>query len=169
VSRYIITNYNNHYESRFAKTLTSHASFLPLTPIRTTDWPLSFPSSPCWESHRQPIAAPTSGRCTTMGCLSRPALFAWLISHQPAVLFSQNKPVTSNQPAVLFSQNKPAPAISHQPTEQAARATLVIAVWSHYHERTTRGGRWSPHPRPGDASATAATGARQLTSNFVSF
>jgi hypothetical protein len=48
------------------------------------------------------------------------ALFAWLISHQPAVLFSHNKPATSNQPAVLFSQNKPAPAISHQPTEQAA-------------------------------------------------
>jgi hypothetical protein len=45
------------------------------------------------------------------------ALFAWLISHQPAVLFSQNKPTTNNQPAVLFSQNKPAPAISHQPTE----------------------------------------------------
>jgi hypothetical protein len=37
-------------------------------------------------------------------------LFAWLISHQPAVLFSHNKPATSNQPAVLFSQNKPAPA-----------------------------------------------------------
>jgi hypothetical protein len=49
------------------------------------------------------------------------APFAWLISHQPAVLFSQNKPATSNQPAVLFSQNKPAPAISHQPTEQAVR------------------------------------------------
>jgi hypothetical protein len=47
------------------------------------------------------------------------ALFAWLISHQPAVLFSQNKPATSNQPTVLFSQNKPAPAISHQPNEQA--------------------------------------------------
>jgi hypothetical protein len=47
------------------------------------------------------------------------SLFARLISHQPAVLFSQNKPATSNQPAVLFSQNKPAPAISHQPTEQA--------------------------------------------------
>jgi hypothetical protein len=45
------------------------------------------------------------------------ALFAWLISHQPVLLFSHNKPVTSNQPAVLFSQNKPAPA--HQPTEQA--------------------------------------------------
>jgi hypothetical protein len=48
-------------------------------------------------------------------------LFAWLISHQPAVLFSHNKPATSNQPAVLFSQNKPAPAISHQPTEQAVK------------------------------------------------
>jgi hypothetical protein len=47
------------------------------------------------------------------------ALFAWLISHQPAVLFSQNKSTTSNQPAVLFSQNKSAPAISHQPTELA--------------------------------------------------
>jgi hypothetical protein len=45
--------------------------------------------------------------------------FAWLISHQPAVLFSQNKPATSNQPTVLFSQNKPAPAISNQPNEQA--------------------------------------------------
>jgi hypothetical protein len=49
------------------------------------------------------------------------ALFAWLISHQPAVFFSHNKSATSNQPVVLFSQNKPAPAISHQPTEQAAR------------------------------------------------
>jgi hypothetical protein len=47
------------------------------------------------------------------------SLFASLINHQPAVLFSQNKPATSNQPAVLFSQNKPAPAISHQPNEQA--------------------------------------------------
>jgi hypothetical protein len=48
------------------------------------------------------------------------ALFVWLISHQPTVLFSQNKPAASNQPAVLFSQNKSAPAISHQPNEQAA-------------------------------------------------
>jgi hypothetical protein len=46
-------------------------------------------------------------------------LFVWLINHQPAVLFSQNKPAISNQPAVLFSQNKSAPAISHQPNEQA--------------------------------------------------
>jgi hypothetical protein len=35
-------------------------------------------------------------------------MFAWLISHQPAVLFSHNKSATSNQPAVFFSQNKPA-------------------------------------------------------------
>jgi hypothetical protein len=40
------------------------------------------------------------------------ALFVWLISHQPAVLSSQNKPATNNQPAVLFSQNKSAPATS---------------------------------------------------------
>jgi hypothetical protein len=46
-------------------------------------------------------------------------LFAWLISHKPTVLFSQNKPATSNQSAVLFSQNKSAPAISHQPNERA--------------------------------------------------
>jgi hypothetical protein len=54
------------------------------------------------------------------------ALFAWLISHQPAVLFSHNKLVISNQPAVLFSQNKPAPAISHQPTEQAVVSTAIV-------------------------------------------
>jgi hypothetical protein len=62
-----------------------------------------------------PLISPDS--CSIQGLWA--TLFAWLISHQPAVLFSQNKPATSNQPAVLFSQNKPAPAISHQPTEQA--------------------------------------------------
>jgi hypothetical protein len=43
------------------------------------------------------------------------------LAYQPPAssIFSQNKPATSNQPAVLFSHNKPAPAISHQPTEQA--------------------------------------------------
>jgi hypothetical protein len=59
------------------------------------------------------------------------SLFAWLISHQPAVLFSQNKPATNNQPAVLFSQNKPAPVISHQPNE---RAWTLILVWHSCHE-----------------------------------
>jgi hypothetical protein len=47
------------------------------------------------------------------------APFVWLISHQSAVLLSQNKPATNNQSTVVFSQNKPAPAISHQPNEQA--------------------------------------------------
>jgi hypothetical protein len=41
------------------------------------------------------------------------------LAYQPVELFSHNKPATSNQPAVVFSQHKPAPAISHQPTEQA--------------------------------------------------
>jgi hypothetical protein len=46
--------------------------------------------------------------------VSQPAsLFVWLISHQPTVLFSHNKPATNNQPAVLFSQNKSTPGISH--------------------------------------------------------
>jgi hypothetical protein len=49
-------------------------------------------------------------------------MFAWFISHQPAVFFSQNKSATSNQSVVLFSQNKSAPAISHQPNEQPVRA-----------------------------------------------
>jgi hypothetical protein len=46
------------------------------------------------------------------------ALFVQLISHQPTVLFSQNKSATSNQQTLLFSQNKPASAIDHQPNEQ---------------------------------------------------
>jgi hypothetical protein len=50
------------------------------------------------------------------------SLFVWLISHQPAVLFSQNKSATNKQPAVLFSHNKSAPAISHQPNEQAVNS-----------------------------------------------
>jgi hypothetical protein len=44
------------------------------------------------------------------------ALFAWLISHQPTVLFSQNKPATSNQPepasSTLLSEQT---NTSHQP------------------------------------------------------
>jgi hypothetical protein len=56
------------------------------------------------------------------------ALFVWLISHQPIVLFSQNKPATTNQPAVLFSQNKPAPTTNHQPNEQAARQGRSITA-----------------------------------------
>jgi hypothetical protein len=41
-------------------------------------------------------------------------------SQQYFSLGTNQPPATSrNQPAVLFSHNKPAPAISHQPTEQA--------------------------------------------------
>jgi hypothetical protein len=44
------------------------------------------------------------------------ALFAWLISRQPTVLFSQNKPATSNQPesasSILLSEQT---NTSHQP------------------------------------------------------
>jgi hypothetical protein len=56
------------------------------------------------------------------------ALFAWLIRYQPAVLFSQNKPATSNQPTILFSQNKSAPAISHQPNEQAGSLHVCFKI-----------------------------------------
>jgi hypothetical protein len=59
------------------------------------------------------------------------SLFVWLISHQPVVLFSQNKSASRNQPTVLFSQNKPAPAISHQPTEQAAKIQTTQGLF-HY-------------------------------------
>jgi hypothetical protein len=55
------------------------------------------------------------------------------LAYQPpaAVLFSQNKPATSNQPAVLFSHNKSAPAISHQPNEQACQYVMLVLhpVW----------------------------------------
>jgi hypothetical protein len=50
-----------------------------------------------------------------------------LVSHQPTVLFSQNKPAASNQPTVLFSRNKLAPAISHQPNKQAAELSAGTA------------------------------------------
>jgi hypothetical protein len=65
-------------------------------------------------------------------------LFAWIINHQPAVLLSQNEPATSNQPAVLFFQKKPAPAISHQPTEQAVGCThAVFLIYFSWPWRTT--------------------------------
>jgi hypothetical protein len=60
--------------------------------------------------------------------MSSRALFVFLISHQPAVLFSQNKLAISNQPAVLFSQSKPALAISHQPNEQAVGIPVLPAL-----------------------------------------
>jgi hypothetical protein len=55
-------------------------------------------------------------------------VFVRLISHQPAVLFSQNKPATSNQPTILFSQNKSAPAIIHQTKDQADAANNTVML-----------------------------------------
>jgi hypothetical protein len=69
----------------------------------------------------------TSTQSTTTFSRMPVGLFVWLISHQPAVLFTQNKSAISNQPTVLFSQSKPAPAISHQPTEQALHLDQNIA------------------------------------------
>jgi hypothetical protein len=69
---------------------------------------------------REVRIAVCTGRGPTNKCKARfeaSILFVWLINHQPAVLFSQNKSDTSNQPTVIFSQNKSAPAISHQPNE----------------------------------------------------
>jgi hypothetical protein len=56
------------------------------------------------------------------------SLFVWLISHKPAVLFFQNKSATSKQPTILFSRNKSAPAINHQPNEQAARLQVSFRL-----------------------------------------
>jgi hypothetical protein len=73
-------------------------------------------------AHQTDTAPPkwTTGRYVGIARLiSHQTFLSEQTSNQPAVLFSQNKPVTSNQPAVLFSQNKSAPAISHQPNKQA--------------------------------------------------
>jgi hypothetical protein len=35
------------------------------------------------------------------------ALFAWLISHQPTILLSQNKPANNNQPTLRTNQHRP--------------------------------------------------------------
>jgi hypothetical protein len=79
--------------------------------------------------------------CVFLWFLIISSLFVWLISHQSAVLSSQNKPATSNQSAVLSSQNKPAtsnqsevlfsqnksaPATSHQPNEQTVLCHVVL-------------------------------------------
>jgi hypothetical protein len=56
-------------------------------------------------------------RCLSLTLKSQSnALFAWLISHQPAVFFSQNKPATSNQYSSLRTNQ-------HQPSEPPANRT----------------------------------------------
>jgi hypothetical protein len=55
------------------------------------------------------------------------SLFARLISHQPAVLFSQNEPATSNQPqpasSTLLSEQT---STSHQPPANRTGCKLVV-------------------------------------------
>jgi hypothetical protein len=107
----------------------------------------------------------SSGRCRGRAAPRICAIFAWLISHQPAVLFSQNKPATSNQPVVLFSQNKPAPAISQpnrllaacHPPRQAA--PLGIASRLRLRRGTPRNRRRQDGSVRGER--TGATGVRQ--------
>jgi hypothetical protein len=53
-------------------------------------------------------------------------VFVWFISHQLAVLFSQNKSDTNNQLAVLLSENKPALA-----TSQTNRLEVCSSVTKH--------------------------------------
>jgi hypothetical protein len=53
------------------------------------------------------------------------ALFVWLISHQPAVFFSHNKPTISNQPTVLISQTT---STSHQPPAKRTGCKMGYAV-----------------------------------------
>jgi hypothetical protein len=47
------------------------------------------------------------------------------LAYQPPAIITFLSEQTSNQPAVLFSQNKPAPAIRHQPNEQADGGILL--------------------------------------------
>jgi hypothetical protein len=83
------------------------------------------------------------------------ALFAWLIRHQPAVLFSQNKLATNNQPAVLISQNEPA---------QATSQTNILLDYLGYGGARARGPHtWFLWPRaeklPGGLAKSSVTAA----------
>jgi hypothetical protein len=49
------------------------------------------------------------------------------LAYQPPASSTFLSEQTSHQPALLFSQNKPAPAISHQPTEQAVSPVFCVS------------------------------------------
>jgi hypothetical protein len=55
-------------------------------------------------------------------------LFAWLISHQPAVLFSQNKPATSQQYSSL-RRNQHQPSATSQPNRLMNHERII---WNAY-------------------------------------
>jgi hypothetical protein len=53
-----------------------------------------------------------------------------LASQPPASsTFLSEQTTTSNQPTLLFSHNKSAPAISHQPNEQAVGLVRGFGIW----------------------------------------
>jgi hypothetical protein len=65
----------------------------------------------------------------TLASLTHCSLGLSATSQQYFSLRTNQTPATShNQPAVLFSQNKPAPAISHQPTEQAVSVANIFLL-----------------------------------------
>jgi hypothetical protein len=71
-------------------------------------------------------ADPAHGKKKTSAC----SLGLSATSQQYFSLRTNQPPATSrNQPAVLFSQNKPAPAISHQPTEQAVWVLFLLSIF----------------------------------------
>jgi hypothetical protein len=81
------------------------------------------------------LRVPRSPACSSraqvqvLACSVKVGMFAFLIGHQPAVLFTQNKLATSNLSAVFFSQNKSAPAISHLTNEQAVvRNRMLVSL-----------------------------------------
>jgi hypothetical protein len=58
------------------------------------------------------------------------ALFVWLISHQPTVLFSQNKPVITNQPSPTSQQYFSLRTNQHQPSATGRTNRLLLCMIS---------------------------------------
>jgi hypothetical protein len=93
-----------------------------------------------------------------------PALFARLISHQPAVLFSQNEPATSNQPqpasSTFLSEQT---STSHQPpanrTGSDARLMREGVASSGFRFQTFSAARRSNcrQPQPGTTAFTSSS------------
>jgi hypothetical protein len=67
------------------------------------------------------LKARWAASCVWEARVLRAAVQPVRLAYQPPAnsTFLSQQISTSNQPAVLFSQNKSAPAISHQPNEQA--------------------------------------------------
>jgi hypothetical protein len=96
-----------------SKKVTTRASVVPVTFVFASN------TTTTTTTKREQETAPR-------GTTNEPSLFGPVRSayqpptNQPTVFLSRNKSATSKRSAVLFSQKKSAPAISHQPNEQAA-------------------------------------------------